>query len=128
MTDDPSKSLARRFPAKRVREAIVKCDGRWAAIAAELNCSYGQLRTWMTNHPDDQALAEGLRDALVDAAEQQMCDLMNSPDESVRMEAAKFVLKHFGWRRGWNAQADVKQTVTAKDGAVEIRQIFGVSE
>lgn len=33
-------SLKERYSKKEVEQSIVKCNGRWAAIAADLNCSY----------------------------------------------------------------------------------------
>ena len=37
---DRMPSLKERYSKKEVEQSIVKCNGRWAAIAADLNCSY----------------------------------------------------------------------------------------
>lgn len=115
-------SLKERFSQKEVEEAIRKCNGRWAAVAAALNCSYDQLRVWMTHHPKHAELADQLRMSLVDEAEQQMRDLMYSADEKTRLAAAQFVLKTLGRARGWGETA---QRITTDGKTVSIEQVFG---
>lgn len=97
-------SLKERYSKKEVEQAIVKCNGRWAAIQAMLNCSYYQLQVWMEHHKDHRELSDRLRLAVVDEAEEQLYSLLHSPDSSTRLDVAKFILKTLGRSRGWTEQ------------------------
>ena len=38
--DNRLLSIKERYTEQEVEDVIAKCNGRWAAIAAALNCSY----------------------------------------------------------------------------------------
>lgn len=40
VVDNRMLSLKERYSKKEIEDAIVKCNGRWAAIVVALNCSY----------------------------------------------------------------------------------------
>ena len=117
-------SLKERYTKAEVEDSIRRCDGRWAAVVRDLNCSYDQLGVWMEHHPQHRKLADQLREAAVHEAEDQVWQLLHSPSAAVRADMAKFVLKTLGRRRGWGEGA--AQEITVKDGEVEIKQIFGI--
>ncbi len=118
-------SIKQRFTRAQVKEAIEKCNGRWAAIVAYLNCSYAQLRVWFEHHKDQEKLADDLRMAFVAEAEEQIWALMHSTDANMRADIAKFVLKTYGKSRGWNEASNVQQ-ININDKDVSIQQIFGL--
>lgn len=82
----------------------------------------------MQHHRDHDQLAEQLRMALVDEAEQQISDLLHSQNEDVRKDAAKFILKTLGKSRGWTEQpqSQIIQQISSQDKAVMIKNIFGI--
>ena len=125
-TQDRMPSIKERYSKKQVEDAIVRCSGRWAAVVNALNCSYAQLRVWMDSHPDHKKLAEGLREAIVDEAENEAWEQLRSPDPEIRREMAKFVLKTLGKSRGWGEGVQAKREIEVKDGKVDIREIFGI--
>jgi hypothetical protein len=63
----------------------------------------------MTHHKDHFKLAESLRMALVDEAEEQISQLLNSTDSKIRLDTAKFILKTLGKTRGWGESPQVVQ-------------------
>ena len=123
---DRMLSLKERYTKKEIEEAIVKCNGRYAPLVSMLNCSYDQLRVWMTHHKDHFKLAESLRMALVDEAEEQISQLLNSTDSKIRLDTAKFILKTLGKTRGWGESPQVVQQINAGDEQIEIKSIFGL--
>lgn len=122
---DRMPSLKERYTAKQVEDSIRKCDGRWAAMVRDLNCSYDQLRVWMAGHKAHAELADSLREAAVHEAEQVIWDMLRSPYADVRKDAAKFVLQTLGRSRGWGRDAQVQVQAQA-GGQVDVRAIFGV--
>lgn len=47
--------------------------------------------------------------ALVDEAEEQISQLLNSTDSKIRLDTAKFILKTLGKTRGWGESPQVVQ-------------------
>ena len=123
---DRMPSLKERYSKKEVEEAIVRSNGRWAAICASLNCSYNQLRVWFEHHKDHFELAEQLRMTLVNEAEEQIYKLLHSNDPDTRLDVAKFILKTLGKSKGWSEQSTFVQQINANDKTVEIKSIFGI--
>lgn len=123
---DRMLSLKERYTKKEIEEAIVKCNGRYAPLVCMLNCSYDQLRVWMTHHKDHVKLADELRMALVDEAEEQVSQLLNSTDAKIRLDTAKFILKTLGKTRGWSESPQVVQQINAGDNNLDIKNIFGL--
>lgn len=119
-------SLKERYTKAQVKEAIERCNGRWAAICAALNCSYSQLRVWMTNHHDHAQLADELRESLVAEAEEQVWNLLHSGDQNMRADIAKFILKTLGKSKGWNEQTSMLQQISTNGKDIEIKSIFGI--
>ena len=123
---DRMLSLKERYTKKEIEEAIVKCNGRYAPLVCMLNCSYDQLRVWMTHHKDHMKLADELRMALVDEAEEQVSQLLNSIDAKIRLDTAKFILKTLGKTKGWSESPQVVQQINAGDNSIDIKNIFGL--
>ena len=71
-------------------------------------------------------LADELRMALVDEAEEQVSQLLNSTDSKIRLDTAKFILKTLGKTKGWSESPQVVQQINADDKTVEIKSIFGI--
>lgn len=109
---------------KEVEAAIRSCSGRLTEVAKLLGWPYWKARSWMASHADHQALAEQLREELLDKAESEIAALLDSRDPEVRRDAAKFVLKELGRSRGWGSPKPVAET-SVKIGETEIRSIFG---
>ena len=129
MTKDKTNrmlSLKERYTKKEIEEAIVKCNGRYAPLVCMLNCSYDQLLVWMTHHKDHVKLADELRMALVDEAEEQVSQLLNSTDAKIRLDTAKFILKTLGKTKGWSESPQVVQQINAGDNSIDIKTIFGL--
>lgn len=121
-------SIKERYADEQVLQVIRRCNGRKAAMVKALDCSYSQLRVWFEHHKEARELADRLREAFVDEAEEQVWLLMNSRDERVRADMAKFVLRTLGKGRGWaeSAPPQFQQQITADDRKIQIMNIFGV--
>lgn len=93
-----------------------------------LDCSYSQLRVWFEHHKEARELADQLREAFVDEAEEQAWLLMNSGDEKVRADMAKFVLRTLGKGRGWaeSAAPQFQQQITADEKKIQVLNVFGI--
>ena len=81
----------------------------------------------MTHHKDHVKLADELRMALVDEAEEQVTQLLNSTDAKIRLDTAKFILKTLGKTKGWSESPQVVQQINAGDKQIDIQTIFGLA-
>ena len=80
----------------------------------------------MTHHKDHAKLADELRMALVDEAEEQVSQLLNSTDAKIRLDTAKFILKTLGKTKGWSESPQVVQNINSGDSTIDIKNIFGI--
>ena len=80
----------------------------------------------MTHHKDHAKLADELRMALVDEAEEQVSQLLNSTDSKIRLDTAKFILKTLGKTKGWSESPQVVQNINSGDSTIDIKNIFGI--
>ena len=71
-------------------------------------------------------LAVELRMALVDEAEEQVSQLLNSTDAKIRLDTAKFILKTLGKTKGWSESPQVVQNINSGDSTIDIKNIFGL--
>lgn len=71
-------------------------------------------------------LADELRMALVDEAEEQVSQLLNSTDSKIRLDTAKFILKTLGKTKGWSESPQVVQNINSGDSTIDIKNIFGM--
>ena len=117
------QSLKQRYTKKQIEEAIVKCDGRLAAVVRALDCSYRQLNVWLEHHRDHAELARKLRFALVDEAEDQIWQALHSSDPVVRQKTAEFILKTLGRERGWGEACQAVSVNVGGEG-VDVKSIF----
>ena len=120
--------LSKRFTKEQINEAVENAHGLTAAICALLDCTTKQWSHWIARHPDTRELCDKCRDLMVDEAEEVMQKALHSPDEKLRIQAAEFILKRLGAKRGWSDQPLIQQVIQVSEQEKIVQQIFGISE
>ena len=70
------------------------------------------------------------RGTLMEVAQDAILGCLNSKDERVRLDAAKFTLKTLGKEKGWSENPNFAVNIQIEDSERDkkIRAIFGLSE
>jgi hypothetical protein len=93
--------------------SLQRNKGNISAVAVDLDRAYSTIRKRISEHPELKELAQSLRDQILDKAEQNVFDAVDSGD----LVQSNFLLRTLGANRGWTP----RQEVTGKDGgAVQV--------
>lgn len=131
MTDITSNNQQIQLPDNdKIEKAIQKFSGNIRLTANYLGISSIQLRNWIYRKPERRQLLYDAREELLDYAEETLQNLlMNSDNEKLKFESAKFILQNLGYQRGYNSNVFRQQiTLTNDDKQTDIRQIFGLPD
>lgn len=67
-----------------------------------------------------------IRQQQLDRAEEVVDSLLDSKNERIQLDAAKYILSHR--HPDYKLQQNTQEVNVGKDGSVSVRQIFGLSE
>lgn len=108
---------------QQLEEAINSFYGMTYDICMHFNCTPKQLYNKIDKYQLREAMSEA-RKQLVAQAESVVGRALNSENEKLRIETAKFILERLGRDEGWGQNPQIIQQIDTSDGS--IKQIFGI--
>ena len=102
--------------------------GNKSLIAAALQSTPQQLEVWLRKDSRKQALEEA-RQRILDKCEEKMMKLLDSENEKVVFDTAKFILQNLGRSRGYHGDSPAIAMAIEKSGddiKVAVQGIFGI--
>lgn len=110
---------------QQIEEAIGSFNGMTYDICLHFDCTPRQLYTKI----DKFGLRDHMQQArknLVAQAESVVGKALNSENEKLRVETARFILERLGREDGWGQNPQIQQQINVVDKELEIKSIFGV--
>ena len=110
---------------QQIEEAIDSSNGMTYDICLHFDCTPRQLYTKI----DKFGLRDHMQQArknLVAQAESVVGKALNSENEKLRVETARFILERLGREDGWGQNPQIQQQINVVDKELEIKNIFGV--
>ena len=95
------KSLA-AFGEQKVVEALTACRGNIQQTAARLGVNRRTIHRWMEKSPTLRALRDGLREKIVDKAEENVFAALDRGD----LRVSVFILRTLGKNRGYTERRE----------------------
>jgi len=115
--------MAYKFTKKQIRDAVSVCNGTYVDLGRHLLIPNGlTAKKHLEKHPDLVAIFQEKKDAMVDIAEGVIMDLLESPSESVRLNAATFILKSVGKHRWGDSENTESKLVELVDRLISNAQ------
>ena len=121
-------AIAKRYSDEEVIKVIDDYYGNKSLIAAALQSTPQQLEVWLRTGSRKQALEEA-RQRILDKCEEKMMKLLESENEKVVFDAAKFILQNLGRSRGYHGDSPAIAMAIEKSGddiKVAVQGIFGI--
>ena len=121
-------AIAKRYSDEEVIKVIDDYYGNKSLIAAALQSTPQQLEVWLRKGSRKQALEEA-RQRILDKCEEKMMKLLDSDNEKVVFETAKFILQNLGRSRGYHGDSPAIAMAIEKSGddiKVAVQGIFGI--
>lgn len=123
--------ISKRFQEQEVIDTIFKYYGNLSNVANALESTWQQVQVYLRKRPNVKQAVLDAREKILDIAEDKMIQLIQSEDNRVALEAAKFVLHSVGRSRGYCGDAPAMQVNVQSSGndlKVQINSIFGIDE
>lgn len=122
-------SIESRYTVEQVRDCIHRHFGIFTAICNELDCTFYALTKYARKNKLEGDINEA-RGTLMEVAQDAILGCLNSKDERVRLDAAKFTLKTLGKEKGWSENPNFAVNIQIEDSERDkkIRAIFGLSD
>lgn len=121
-------AIAKRYSDEEVIKVIDDYYGNKSLIAAALQSTPQQLEVWLRKGSRKQALEEA-RQRILDKCEEKMMKLLDSENEKVVFDTAKFILQNLGRSRGYHGDSPAIAMAIEKSGddiKVAVQGIFGI--
>ena len=121
-------AIAKRYSDEEVIKVINDYYGNKSLIAAALQSTPQQLEVWLRKDSRKQALEEA-RQRILDKCEEKMMKLLDSENEKVVFDTAKFILQNLGRSRGYHGDSPAIAMAIEKSGddiKVAVQGIFGI--
>ena len=121
-------AIAKRYSDEEVIKVIDDYYGNKSLIAAALQSTPQQLEVWLRKDSRKQALEEA-RQRILDKCEEKMMKLLESDNEKVVFDTAKFILQNLGRSRGYHGDSPAIAMAIEKSGddiKVAVQGIFGI--
>lgn len=121
-------AIAKRYTDEEVIKTINKYYGNKSLITAALQSTAQQLEVWLRKDGRKQALEEA-RQRILDKCEEKMMKLLESENEKVVFDTAKFILQNLGRSRGYHGDSPAIAMAIEKSGddiKVAVQGIFGI--
>lgn len=121
-------SIESRYTVEQVRDCIHRHFGIFTAICNELDCTFYALTKYARKNKLEGDITEA-RGTLMEVAQDAILGCLNSKDERVRLDAAKFTLKTLGKDKGWSENPNIAVAISIDDSEKEkkIKAIFGLT-
>ena len=128
MTSRGVPPIEQRYTKDEVVECIHRHFGIFTAICNELDCSFYALTKYIRKNGLDGDVSEA-RKTITEVAQNAILECLNSKDEKVRLDAAKFTLKSLGKDKGWSENPNLAVAISIDDSEKEkkIKAIFGLT-
>ena len=121
-------AIAKRYTDEEVIKVINDYYGNKSLIVAALQSTAQQFEVWLRKEGHKQALEEA-RQRILDKCEEKMMKLLDSENEKVVFETAKFILQNLGRSRGYHGDSPAIAMAIEKSGddiKVAVQGIFGI--
>ena len=121
-------AISKRYSDEEVIKVINQYYGNKSLIAAALQSTAQQLEVWLRKEGHKQALEEA-RQRILDKCEEKMMELLESKNEKVVFDTAKFILQNLGRSRGYHGDSPAIAMAIEKSGddiKVAVQGIFGI--
>ena len=102
--------------------------GNKSLIVAALQSTAQQFEVWLRKEGHKKALEEA-RQRILDKCEEKMMKLLESDNEKVVFDTAKFILQNLGRSRGYHGDSPAIAMAIEKSGddiKVAVQGIFGI--
>lgn len=123
--------LEKRYTNEEIEQTILKMHGVVTYICSALDCTYRQFEEYLGRNIEMKDVLNKAKESLIDYAEHTLIDCLNSDDEKIKLNAAEFVLKGPGKKRGWS-QNEISLLQSAEldeEGKIKkIKTIFGMPD
>lgn len=120
-------SLRNRKSPDQIRVAMEASSGNQRLVCQLLKCTNREFNVLLSSDNELALLWKEIRESIVSEAEGVLVTLLNSKSEDTQFRVAKYILDKRGASLGYGEQKQ-GQEIVVKDGEVNIRQIFGLSE
>ena len=120
-------SIAKRFSDEEVIKVINDYYGNKSLIVAALQSTPQQFEVWLRDDGHKKALEEA-RVKILDKCEEKM-NLLNSDNEKIVFDTAKFILQNLGRSRGYHGDSPAIAMAIEKSGddiKIAVQSIFGM--
>ena len=121
-------SIAKRFSDEEVIKVINDYYGNKSLIVAALQSTPQQFEVWLRDDGHKKALEEA-RVKILDKCEEKMMNLLNSDNEKIVFDTAKFILQNLGRSRGYHGDSPAIAMAIEKSGddiKIAVQSIFGM--
>lgn len=121
-------AISKRYSDEEVIKVINDYYGNKSLIAAALQSTAQQFEVWLRKEGRKQALEEA-RQRILDKCEEKMMKLLESENEKVVFDTAKFILQNLGRSRGYHGDSPAIAMAIEKSGddiKVAVQGIFGI--
>ena len=121
-------AIAKRYSDEEVIKVINQYYGNKSLIIAALQSTAQQFEVWLRKEGHKKALEEA-RARILDKCEEKMMNLLNSDNEKVVFDTAKFILQNLGRSRGYHGDSPAIAMAIEKSGddiKVAVQGIFGM--
>lgn len=121
-------AIAKRYSDDEVIKVINQYYGNKSLIIAALQSTAQQFEVWLRKEGHKQALEEA-RARILDKCEEKMMKLLNSDNEKIVFDTAKFILQNLGRSRGYHGDSPAIAMAIEKSGddiKVAVQGIFGI--
>lgn len=119
-------SLKNRYSPEQFEKAIRMSCGSVKAVCLLLKCNQNEFFVFLNSNMEMRTIWDEVRQTQLDRAEEVVDSLLDSKNEKIRLDAAKYILsnRHLDYKQKQNVQ----EVNVGKDGSVSIRSVFGLSE
>ena len=121
-------AIAKRYSDEEVIKVINHYYGNKSLIIAALQSTAQQFEVWLRKEGHKKALEEA-RARILDKCEEKMMKLLDSENEKVVFDTAKFILQNLGRSRGYHGDSPAIAMAIEKSGddiKVAVQGIFGI--
>ena len=116
-------TLKNRYSPEKIEKAMWLSCGSVRVLAKLLDVTVNQIYVYL-NGKEARELWNEIRRQQLDRAEEVVDGLLDSKNERIRLEAAKYLLSH----RHPDYQQGNSQEITVKNGEVSIKSVFGIND
>ena len=119
-------SLKNRYSPEQFEKAIRMSCGSVKAVCLLLKCNQNEFFVFLNSNKEIRTIWDEVRQTQLDRAEEVVDSLLDSKNERIRLDAAKYLLSHR--HPDYQPQQNGISIETNKDGTTSVRAIFGLPD